>query len=157
MQAQSPRTCGPCVQGVLTAALLISVVIVVVVSRSSCCRPHTICRWLLIVVPGRRLQSSSEFCSAMATTRAAKSIWVRVHVIGNARIENVGNYQSCMVSKVPYYSPACSKSAQSRKCAQTRHRGRGPSREPAQKSPCALSPTAPSQHNSHGCIFDGRY
>ena len=33
--------------------------------------------------------------------RANPNIPVRFHIIGNARIKNVGKYQSCMVSKLP--------------------------------------------------------
>ena len=57
-----------------------------------------------LAVEGVASQQAVRFCPhwAPTTTAAGRSIVrVRFHIIGHARIKNVGKYQACMVSKLP--------------------------------------------------------
>ena len=56
-----------------------------------------------IATAGVALSTKDKAKAKLASARergAAAEVRVRVHIIGNAHIENVGKYQSCMVSKV---------------------------------------------------------
>ena len=54
------------------------------------------------MIAGREEEKPGAEASAAAAAReeSAQQLRVRVHRIRNERIENVGEYQSCMVSKL---------------------------------------------------------
>ena len=62
---------------------------------AAACQPrHRVCK-----APG--LEADSQTQLSYIPLRCPVGIRVRFHIIGNARIKNVGKSQSCLVSKLP--------------------------------------------------------